>query len=322
MVSRKPILTKAILWTAIFLGIFLATITIIDFFSGNSDVFAIFSRLNVSTIVILLLLSLVNYFCRVFRWHVTSRYLQLNISFKDTLLIYFSGFSMTATPARVGEAIRLWSIESCYGYAYEKLAPLLIIDRISDVNAVLLLCIFGLGSLGGYYWATVLATLFFLLLLLLFIKPGFLLSLIRMSYAVIGRWPRLFVKVSQAVNYSANVMRSRCYAFALILALFGWLAECIAFHYLLHDFGLLISFRQAIFIFTFAMLVGGITMLPGGLGGTEVTMFGLLVVLGVSADTATAATFIIRLTTFWFAIGLGFISLPWLLLMVKKRGKR
>ena len=38
-----------------------------------------------------------------------------------------------------------------------------------------------------------------------------------------------------------------------------------------------------VFIFAFAMIVGAISVLPGGLGSTEATMAGLLVLQGMTA---------------------------------------
>ena len=59
-------------------------------------------------------------------------------------------------------------------------------------------------------------------------------------------------------------------------------------------------------------------MLPGGLGGVEATMMALLLALGTSPDIGLAATAVIRLTTLWFAVGLGFIALPFALRLVRK----
>jgi uncharacterized protein (TIRG00374 family) len=57
-------------------------------------------------------------------------------------------------------------------------------------------------------------------------------------------------------------------------------------------------------------VIGGITLLPGGLGGAEVTMLQLLVLQNIPAPIAVAATLIIRLTSLWFSVFLGMIALP------------
>jgi uncharacterized protein (TIRG00374 family) len=96
----------------------------------------------------------------------------------------------------------------------------------------------------------------------------------------------------------------------LPLALAGWMAESLAFAWLLASLGADVSVPLALFIFTFGMLAGALAMLPGGLGGTEAVMVALLVTSGVDLATAIAATAIIRISTLWFAVGLGLLAAP------------
>ena len=49
-------------------------------------------------------------------------------------------------------------------------------------------------------------------------------------------------------------------------------------------------------------------MLPGGLGATEASLTGLLVLLNIPKDISVASTFIIRVATLWFAVLLGIIA--------------
>jgi uncharacterized protein (TIRG00374 family) len=103
------------------------------------------------------------------------------------------------------------------------------------------------------------------------------------------------------------------------MGLLGWLCDCVALHWLLIDLGTDVTLHQSIFVFAFAMLVGAVSMLSGGLGGTEATMVGLLTLLEVAAGMALAAMLIIRLTTLWFAVALGFAALPAALRLVRRQ---
>jgi uncharacterized protein (TIRG00374 family) len=129
-------------------------------------------------------------------------------------------------------------------------------------------------------------------------------------YGMVGRWPRLFGAARGVVRKTSRLLDPRIFAVTSAMGVIGWLCEAFALHWLLIDLGADITLQQSIFVFAFAMLVGAVSMLPGGLGGTEATMFALLTLLNVPADTALAATMIIRLTTLWFAVGLGFVALP------------
>ena len=94
------------------------------------------------------------------------------------------------------------------------------------------------------------------------------------------------------------------------LGLVGWLAEAYAFHLLLLWMNADIGLWLAMAIFFFATLAGGLTGAPGGLGGAEAAMVGLLAVNGVALEIAVPATLIIRVTTLWFAIGIGLLVFP------------
>ena len=63
-------------------------------------------------------------------------------------------------------------------------------------------------------------------------------------------------------------------------------------------------------IFTFSTLAGGLTGAPGGVGGAEAAMIALLALQGVPLEVSVPATAVIRLTTLWFAIGIGLAVFP------------
>jgi uncharacterized protein (TIRG00374 family) len=73
----------------------------------------------------------------------------------------------------------------------------------------------------------------------------------------------------------------------------------------LRGFGARVDVLPATFIYSFATLFGAATLLPGGLGTTEGSLSGLLVLRGVPLPDAVAATFVIRACTLWFAVALG-----------------
>ena len=99
---------------------------------------------------------------------------------------------------------------------------------------------------------------------------------------------------------------------AVGLSIVSWFCECIAFYLVLEalDITRFASFGDAVFIYAFSTLAGAITMMPGGIGLTEVSMTGLLLRLTSCTDksAAAAATIVIRLCTLWFAVAVGIIA--------------
>jgi uncharacterized membrane protein YbhN (UPF0104 family) len=265
---------------------------------GLEEVWHRMLTLNPAVLGGLLALSLVNYMLRAWRWYIYGQHLDIQVSRRRTALYYFAGFAMTTTPGKLGEALRLWFLERCHGYRYDRTAPLLIGDRMGDAVAVVVLCLTGISAFGAAYSAgTLIATGVLVLVLLLLLRPHLPLRGVLLVYGLVGRWPRLFGAARGVVRKTSRLLDPKVFALTSLMGVIGWLCEAFALYWLLTDLGADITLQQSIFVFAFAMLVGAVSMLPGGLGGTEATMFALLSLLNVPADTALAATMIIRLTT-------------------------
>jgi uncharacterized membrane protein YbhN (UPF0104 family) len=292
--------------------LFIAVMAAVGLWFGFDEARSQLARLSPTLIAGMLVLSLGNYVLRALRWHCFQRRLGIEVPLGRTALYYFAGFAMTTTPGKVGEALRLWLLERCHGLRYERTAPLLIGDRIGDAVSNVLLCLIGLSAFGAYYaTGTLFAAGAMLAVLVLLLRPEWALRMILGLHGVAGgRWPRLFGGIRTILRKTARLFDPRLFALATLLGTLGWFCECLAFHWLLVDMGTHLSLQQTIFIFAFSMLIGAASMLPGGLGGTEATMFALFTLVGVAPETAFAATVIIRLTTLWFAVLLGFLALP------------
>jgi uncharacterized protein (TIRG00374 family) len=291
--------------------LFAGAMTAAGIWFGLGDLWLRMKELSPLTIGVLLALSLSNYGLRAWRWHLYGLHLGIEVPAGRTGLYFVAGFAMTTTPGKLGEALRLWFLERCHGYRYERTAPLLIGDRLGDAVAVTLLCLAGISAFGAVYVSgTLVAAAALAAGLLLLLRPRVPLRIVLLVYGLVGRWPRLFGAVRSVVRKTARLLDPRLFAVTTVLGVLGWLCECYALHWLLLDLGYQVTLQQAIFVFSFGMLVGAVSMLPGGLGGTEATMLALLTLLGVPADAALAATLIIRLTTLWFAVALGFAALP------------
>ena len=96
---------------------------------------------------------------------------------------------------------------------------------------------------------------------------------------------------------------------ALGLGLIAWGLTSYGFLILLNYLGLNVPFVSAFAIYPLAMLAGAASMLPGGLGSTEIAIVALLAIQGVQISVAAIAGVGIRLATIWFAILCGFMSM-------------
>lgn len=301
---------KGIKQTLIVFALFLICAGLALWAAAGEAIWQPITRLGLIQILVLLALSLINYSLRAARWGLYTKALGLALGVPAILRHYFGGFALTMTPARLGEVIRMRWIARETGTRLEGLAPLILVDRAGDLaSTALLLAIalaFGTAGIAGGAPVVVLA----LIGALIATRPRLFIAFVDGSYRLFRRKPRLFVRLRRAARALKPFSAPALVVPALVLGGIGWFAEGYAFHLLLGWMGAPVPMWTCIAIFLFSMMTGGATGMPGGLGGAEAAMIALLSLEGVPLDLSVPATAIIRITTLWFAIGLGVVIFP------------
>lgn len=289
--------------------VYLAGAAAIYAFVGD-ETLRIALSLPLSVVAALLGLSLINYAVRAWRWAVLGNHLGFRVPVARNVVYYLAGFSLTSTPGKAGEAVRLWFLKSGHGIPYTRSLPLMFADRIIDMWAVLILTLIAIAGFAEYQWQGAVLALFIAGVSIPILFPrrferilDWLISLAPPRAELIGRGRGI-------IKTMADLSSWRTYGLTLIPTVGGWLAESIAFFLVLNHFGTDMTILSATFIFSFSIIVGAVSMLPGGLGSTEATMVILLRALGVDLESALAATAIIRISTFWFAVAIGVLLFP------------
>ncbi|MDA5094034.1 lysylphosphatidylglycerol synthase transmembrane domain-containing protein [Aliiroseovarius sp. KMU-50] len=278
--------------------------------TGWEETRAQIAKLSIWQVLFLLVLSLVNYLFRGLRWHIFARRLGLPTGLAQDLRHFLGGFAMSVTPGRVGELVRMRWLKRETGWNFERTAPLVLVDRASDLTAMALILAMALSfSMKGIAGGVPVALLA-LIAGFVATRPALLAGFAKMGHRVTGRFARLWVKIRRAAKSLSAFTSPTLMTSAAILGVIGWIAEGYAFHLLLVWLGSDIGFATAVAIFVFSTLAGGLTGAPGGVGGAEAAMIALLALEGVPLEVSVPATAIIRVTTLWFAIGIGLLIFP------------
>jgi uncharacterized protein (TIRG00374 family) len=259
-------------------------------------------------IAIALLMSAANYGLRFLRWQAYLKVLGHPVPWRPSLKIYLAGFALTTTPGKAGEALRGVLLKR-WGVPYPQSFAAFFSERLSDLFAVVLLTLFGLSLYPDSRPMIVVG-----------------LALVCVGLLVLSQ-RRLLQRIAEAIPAGGGKLLSlgrhllevllaaqRCHRLSLLLgvtslSVVAWSAEALAFHWILNWMGADIELTFAVFVYALAMLAGAISFMPGGLGGAEAVMVGLLVWKGMSSADAIAATVLIRLATLWFAVAIGAVML-------------
>ena len=256
----------------------------------------------------LLALSLVNYLLRFLRWGRYLALLDAPVPWRINLDAYFSGFALTTSPGKVGEMLRSVLLKP-HGVPSAASLAAFFAERVSDLLSILVLAAVGLWAYAPARPIVGLALAAVVVALLLVQRTALIAAIDRWAGARPQKWARLVVKLCEVVLHFRRCFSLPAMSMGLALGVVAWFAEGLGFWWLLValDHPLLLS--TAVFIYAFAMLVGALSFLPGGLGGSEAAMVALLTLNGLPEASAVSATLICRLATLWFAVGLGAIFL-------------
>lgn len=275
---------------------------------GWQAVGAAVSEVGLVGIVIALFMSSVNYGLRFVRWHTYLKVLGHPMPWRPSLNIYLAGFALTTTPGKAGEALRGVLLKR-WGVPYPQSFAAFFSERLSDLFAVVLLTLFGL-SLYPQAWPMIVVGVALVAVGLVVLSQRRLLERITETMpAGGGKILGLLRHLLRVLVHAQQCHRLRLMLGLTALSVVAWSAEALAFDWILKWMGADIPLTFAVFVYALAMLAGAVSFMPGGLGGAEAVMVGLLVWKGMDGADAVAATVLIRLATLWFAVAIGAVML-------------
>ena len=219
------------------------------------------------------------------QWHQISKVVGTTITFKQMLYINCQGAIMDSITPGVkigGEIARVVQISR--------------IANCSGKEAGIILALQKLFSLS---------TFFFVLIISLVILP------IQISIYWIGLL--ILISVSAAVIICAKtsrhlaVMKTETKMFLLALSFLIWMLYPVKLYILLVQIAYTATALHAGAVAFVSYMVAMIPIFPGGLGGFEGTMVGLLAALGFAISDAAVITILFRFFTFWFVMLVSFL---------------
>jgi uncharacterized protein (TIRG00374 family) len=293
------------------MGLYLA----VSVWSGVDRLHAALSTFPATThIPAILALVLVGWLLRAVRWHYYARVLGWSVPLGANTLAFLASFAFTATPGKAGEVVKAALLRSRYGVSLADTAGVLLIERLGDVMAVLILGLGGLTLIPNG-WAIVVVAMLGLTGIVIFLTNE---RLYRPFVRILerrSRTRRLAQKLQQLLETGRLLLRPRPLVLGLAIAVVAWGCEAVAFWVILDGLGTDVHGFAAFSVYALSTIVGAVSMLPGGIGGVEATMLLFLSVLRVTSGTAVAAVLLIRLSTLYLVslLGVGFMAAWWLL---------
>jgi len=250
-------------------------------------------------------LSLLNYWLRFARWQYYMTGLGHRLPAAAHFLAYLSGFALTVSPAKAGEAVRSLYLHE-HGVPHAETIAAVFVERLLDLLSVVVLASLIVLEQRAY-WPVLIGVSGFALLLLLIAGhpalPDRLQALAQRHSGLVHRPLRTFAAL---LHTSRRLLQPKLLLLGLVIGLLSWAAEGVGFHLICHSLGGNLELTVDIGIYGIAVVAGcAAFFMPAGIGGMEVVMTSLLVGHGSSLAVAVIATLLCRLATLWFAVLIG-----------------
>jgi uncharacterized membrane protein YbhN (UPF0104 family) len=296
MLREHGLWMTGLLTVAVFFGLFL--------FSNASAVVAVLLAVDMEIIAVVLCLVTLGYWIRFLKWAYYLHVLRIDVPLRASLLVFFSGLMLVVTPGKVGEVWKAWFLRDLESVSVGRVVPVIGAERVTDLLALAafallgpllyqqsallglaVVCVFLIG-LGIIQWRS----------LCLRLLAG------AQSLPIVGPYA---ADAETFYDRAYALFRPQPLGIAMFLSLAAWGLEGIALWIVLSEFSTAVGPVLGLFVFGFGSVVGALSFLPGGLGATEATMVGTLVLAGIPRSVAAGATLIIRLGTLWYGAAFG-----------------
>jgi HAD superfamily phosphoserine phosphatase-like hydrolase len=261
-----------------------------------------------------LLLVLLGYGIRYCRWRLLLGALNQHPAMAMDARIWMGSYSFTATPGKSGEAVRSLLLKQDCQVPVPPTLMALVVERLTDGTAVLLLLFINLPLLLRWNVPITMP----IGVALVGVSAGWLILRSSWAKAMLKTTPKRLLpsKLARAggegLTALQQLLQPALLLQATLIGALAWSLEGVSLWLLLQGMGVkAVGIGGATIAHTAAGLIGTLTLLPGGLGSTEVGTVGLLALQGVSVSSATPVTLLIRLMTLWFATALGVGCLLW-----------
>ena len=260
-------------------------------------------------ILLAAILSLVNYLLRVLRWTFYLSRLQHDIDFSFSAITYIAGFAFTLSPGKVGEMVRGRYLKKI-GIPLSSTAAAFFVERLMDLLSMIVLASLAVASTAydALIWGAVIVITSIMAVLTL--APWVRLS----NWASQTTWlpaffKNLLQKVLQTLLSSRVLLQPMILVMGFMIGMIAWGCEGIGLMVIsqLSDSASM-DMVQAVGIYSVAVIVGALSFLPGGLGGTEAVMVALLTNHGYPIADAILLTLVCRLLTLWLAVVIGWMA--------------
>ena len=268
------------------------------------------TNFKISYLPLILLLVSTSWIPIFIKWHLLLKNCEIDIPLRKSIAVFLSGSAFTGiTPGQVGALIKSQILKTSSNIPRTKTVPIIMIENVYDLIGAIIASIIGIIILGIQPYLIIIAILVLtIIFFFMYYRPASELFFKRITKT------KFFSKrVDNISEFNKIIQKStnpKVATICILLAVTYWFIISIAVYYTLIAFDInILDYLEVLAIYTTSILLGAISLIPGGIGIAEGSIAGLLTLNGIDVSTALILSVMIRILTFWYSVGVGFIML-------------
>lgn len=237
------------------------------------------------------------YSLRFARWHLLIGRAVPELSLPASLQAQVTGYGLVATPGRLGEIWKLYLVERATGVPVARGAGAMVVERVTDV--------LGFGGLAAVSAIVISGQVAERPLVVVLLGGVGLMVALAARPLVVRRLAT--TRLAALVAGGDAVFRPAPVAQALALIVIGRLGDSLMLLGIVSALGYPLTIWHAMLILGSSGIIGGISLLPAGIGAVEAASVAIFVTAGVPAAAGLVAILLTRVLTLWFWVALGLL---------------
>lgn len=294
----------------IILLVAVAIYSVFLFLVDSKLVYDKFANFNLRFIPLILLIIFCSWLILFIRWNLLLTNHSIKLPIKLNFLIYLAGFSLAISPMKSGELIKSELLKNRFNVNRTTTVPIIFMERFYDIIGTIFVAVLGILFLGINFLPIIIVVIVLIFLIFFTIYTKLIFNYIVTLFSKFNKLQKFTIPLENSHEILRKSSSLKLVSISTILTITYRLVEAIGIYFVLIGFNInVIEYLTLASTYSTSIILGSVSMSPGGIGVTEGSFAGLLSLLGIELSTALALAVAVRLFTLWYAVIVGFISL-------------
>jgi len=244
-------------------------------YSDFDDFMQSISQFRLEFLFPILGLFLVGIFTTGIRQQFLFKTADIFIPFKKSMLLYMAGLGMEITPGGAGKLIKSYYLKEKYGYSISKSLPVFIIERYYDFLALITIISFTLLFVQVIEVAILISIVSTLIITIYFtINSKTFFSFITKKLGKMPLIKKFIISLNESQEIFQSLTTKRNIAKSWSLSIIANTAYAFGIYLVFVGFNVNLDIIFTTFVTFSSFLFGILTLLPAGIGVTEIGVVG------------------------------------------------